>query len=59
MEEEMPQTENIDAIRHDTNTATYNRHFLTFWLKVAHSTRATDNCQDFQAIEHDAELTGR
>lgn len=55
----MPPKENMDAIRHVVNRAIQNTHLLTFWIKVAHSTRATDNCQDFQAIEHDAELTDR
>jgi hypothetical protein len=39
------------------NSASYHKHFLTFSAKAAHSTQATDNCQDFQATEHDAELT--
>ena len=56
----MPQLETVHVYQSQYKQYTCIKLFLTFLIKVAaHSTQVTDNCQDFQATEHDAELADK
>ena len=56
----MSQLENVNVSQAQNKQYTYFKHFITFSRQVAaHSTRVTDNCQDFEATEHDVELADK